>query len=142
MDYSLTGLKKARRMADLHHLPVKCVCADVRHWFWPPGFFDAIVLIFVHFPPDVRAGVHENIMMSLKSGGHVIMQAFHKGQLNYSSGGPKSEDMLYTADMLRQDFQFGEIVQLEEIEADLKEGLFHDGPASVINCIVRKKESV
>ena len=71
-----------------------------------------------------------------------MMQAFHKRQLNYSSGGPKSEDMLYTADMLRQDFHTGEIQELKETEAELNEGLFHDGPASLINIIVRKKASV
>jgi cyclopropane fatty-acyl-phospholipid synthase-like methyltransferase len=139
MDYSLTGLKKARKMADSYHLQVKCVCADVQHWFWPPDFFDAIILIFVHFAPVIRPDVHRNMMRSLKSGGYVVMQAFHKKQLQYSSGGPKSEEMLYTADILRQDFRTGEIVQLDEIEDELSEGLFHNGPASVINFIVRKK---
>ena len=46
--------------------------------------------------------------------------------------------MLYTADMLQQDFQNAQILDLEETVLELNEGLFHTGAAAVINLTLQK----
>jgi hypothetical protein len=134
IDYSQVGLKKAKDP----NLTVKYVCLDLLDWIWPVNYFDAIVVIFVHLPSQHRRIVHKSMMGSLKTNGHIVMQAFHKNQLQYNSGGPKSVEMLYTADLLRDEFIQGVFIDLEEREITLDEGPFHQGEAPVINLIVQK----
>jgi hypothetical protein len=47
------------------------------------------------------------------------------------------KEMLYTADMLREEFREGEILRLEEILTGLNEGPYHRGMAAVVRLIVK-----
>jgi hypothetical protein len=59
--------------------------------------------------------------------------------LSYASGGPRDVDLLYTAAILRKDFDGAEILQLEEKEVQLTEGRLHSGPAAVVLAVFRQK---
>lgn len=138
VDYSLIGLKKAKYWVDSQNQKIRFICADLREWKWPNDFFEAIVVIFVHFPPEERKRVHHSMVASLKHRGMIILQCFHKDQLKFDSGGPKAEEMLYTLEMLHHDFQGLKFVEAEECEIDLREGIFHAGKAAVVNAIIQK----
>ena len=138
VDYSRIGCKKASRQASIRNLPLKLICVDLAMWSWPINYFDAVIAIFLHLPPFIRPMVHLSMLQCLKSGGILIMQTFHKNQLEYGTGGPKLVEMLYTADMLRKDFRDAHILELEETVLELNEGAFHEGPAAVINLTLRK----
>ena len=47
--------------------------------------------------------------------------------------------MLYTAEMLSQDFQVFDIEYLEAVEAELAEGPGHHGLANVVRLVALKK---
>ena len=47
--------------------------------------------------------------------------------------------MLFSIDEIKSDFDNYEIIELEEKEIELKEGLFHNGQGSVIRFVGRKK---
>ena len=47
--------------------------------------------------------------------------------------------MLFSKESIQQDFSDFEIVLLEEVQIELKEGEFHNGIGSVIRFIGRKK---
>jgi hypothetical protein len=79
------------------------------------------------------------MLRAAKPGGVIILQAFSPAQLQYTSGGPKQLDLLYTAEILRQDFASAEIVELEETVADLNEGRMHSGKGGVVQGVFRKK---
>ena len=138
IDYSLTGLKKAKNHARSQEHPVRFICADLSEWKWPPDFFQAIVIIFVHFPPGIREQVHLSMMSSLQDKGIIILQCFHQEQLKYDSGGPKAAEMLYTLEMLKNDFRGMNFIAAEESETDLQEGIFHAGRAAVVNAVIQK----
>ncbi|NOQ96944.1 MAG: methyltransferase domain-containing protein [Calditrichae bacterium] len=138
VDYSKVGLNKASMEAKRKNLNLKLICADLAMWHWPVDYFDAVLAIFLHLPPAIRSQVHCSMLQSLKSGGIIIMQLFHTDQLKYGTAGPKSPEMLYTADMLQQDFQNAQILDLEETVLELNEGLFHTGAAAVINLTLQK----
>jgi ubiquinone/menaquinone biosynthesis C-methylase UbiE len=138
VDYSKEGLKKARFAAKMRNLNIKLICADLQSWFWPENYFDGVIAIFVHFQPDLRTRVHRSMLRSLKSGGILIMQAFHVDQIRYGTGGPKAVEMLYTASLLRTDFTNASFLDLRETIQQLKEGEFHDGPAAIINLTLQK----
>ena len=139
VDQSEVGLHKARQLAAEKQVSIRTIRADLAGWEWPVNTFDAVVSIFVHFGPVERINIHQSIIRVLKSGGWLIMQSFHQDQIKQTSGGPKSVEMLYTKDMLAQDFVGLQIIELEETEAELDEGPYHHGTASVINLLAQKK---
>ena len=138
VDSSKVGLDKAQNLASEKGVDIEAVCADLNDWDWPQSEFDFVVIIYVHFPPDVRALLHDKVISSLKPGGQLIMESFTPDQLNYSSGGPPVLEMLYTVDMMRNDFKLLEIQQLDECVTELNEGKYHCGEGAVVRLIAKK----
>jgi cyclopropane fatty-acyl-phospholipid synthase-like methyltransferase len=139
VDLSPVGVERARKAAQAAGVNLTMEVADLSIWRWPSGEFDAVVSIFLHLPPEVRAKIHGSMLQALKPGGIVILEAFTPAQLQHSSGGPKQVNLLYTAELLRQDFAGAEVVQLEETQIHLDEGHMHRGSASVVHAVFRRK---
>ena len=139
VDSSKVGVDKAQNLASEKSVDIEAVCADLNDWNWPESEFDFVVIIYVHFPPDVRALLHDKVISSLKPGGQLIMESFTPDQLNYSSGGPPVLEMLYTVEMMKSDFKLLEIQQLEECIAELNEGKYHCGEGAVVRLIAQKQ---
>jgi 2-polyprenyl-3-methyl-5-hydroxy-6-metoxy-1,4-benzoquinol methylase len=138
VDLSPVGVARARKTAEAVGLAMTIEQADLALWKWPEAEFDGVFAIFLHLPPDVRAKVHGAMLRSVKPGGLVILEAFSTSQLNYSSGGPKRVELLYTAEMLRRDFAGAEAILLEEKEAQISEGTMHSGAAAVVDGVFRR----
>ncbi|VAW17089.1 FIG00767116: hypothetical protein [hydrothermal vent metagenome] len=100
--------------------------------------FDALGLIYAHFPSEIRKGVHRHLLSFLNPGGIVIFEAFSKSQLENSSGGPKNESMLFSVEEIKKEFCSLHFEVLEEEEIELQEGTYHKGKASVIRFVGRK----
>ena len=132
VDYSATGLQKAQALARERHVTINTHCVDLTEWHWPENEFDYVVIIYVHFPPEVRSRMHKAALRALKPGGQVILEAFTFEQLEHDSGGPPVREMLYDADMLAQDFRDGEILELTEGHDVLEEGKYHVGKAAIV----------
>jgi SAM-dependent methyltransferase len=98
----------------------------------PGKEFDAVALIYVHLPMEVRTHLHVQCKQSLKPGGKLIFESFSKDQLKYNTGGPKDSALLHTMSDIHRDFADLRIDELEEKLIELKEGPFHSGPASVV----------
>lgn len=139
VDYSPVAIEKIKQLAQKNNVSVNAVCADMTEWDWPRNEFDAVVSIYVHFPPDVRAELHQKMVDSLKSGGKILMEAFNKGQLKYKSGGPPVLEMLFSEEMLRKDFSSVDILEIEEKVVYLDEGKYHCGDGAVVRMIAQKK---
>lgn len=138
VDASANGLQKAQRLAAQHGARLRTEQVDLLTWKWPENEFHLVAAIFIHFLPEYRARMHANMLRALKTGGVLILEAFTPEQLRYKTGGPPVEEMLYTADMLRQDFAHAVILQLEETLTDLDEGPYHRGRAAVVRLVIRK----
>jgi SAM-dependent methyltransferase len=139
VDISPVGVERARQAAQAAGLSMSIEEADLATWDWPTAEFDAVAAVFVHLPPDTRAGIHSNMIRALKPRGVVILEAFTPGQLRFTSGGPKQVDLLYTAEILRKDFAGAEAVELGEKEITLDEGWRHRGPAAVVRGVFQKR---
>lgn len=94
--------------------------------------FDAIALIYAHFPSEIRAAVHHKMAALLKPVGELWLEAFAPGQLSFNSGGPKDESMLYSPELLAADFSDLQIRQNKVMRYKLAEGPGHEGMAEVI----------
>lgn len=138
VDASPRGLQKASRMALEAGVPLRTICADLRHWDWPEAAYDAVVAVYLHLRPEDRPRLHAAMLSAVRPGGLVILEAFTPAQLANDSGGPKNPDMLYTADLLRSDFAAAETVELEETDTVLDEGPGHRGPAAVVRMVARR----
>ena len=138
VDASEVGLRKTRELAASRGVVVRTAQADLGRWAWPKAEFDVVVSIFAHFAPELRARLHRAMLAVLKPGGLLILEAFTPEQLNYTSGGPRVPEMLYTAAMLRDDFAGAELVELTETRCELAEGKYHSGPAAVVRLVARR----
>jgi hypothetical protein len=107
---------------------------------FPAGSFDAVALIYAHFPEPVRRAWHRRISQWIRPGGCLILEAFSKGHLPYvladgRVGGPRDLSMLYTVEDLREDFSGYREVMSDECEVELTEGAFHVGKGRVVRWV-------
>lgn len=139
-DASAEGIKKAQMLAKSQHVTFDYHHATAVDFNYSHEAFDAVALIYAHLPPEERVVMHQGIVKALKPGGVMIAEVFHPNQLGRDSGGPKREDMLYTIDLLKQDFAGFHVLYSIETEAVLNEGAFHRGQAFVTRYVAQKPE--
>jgi len=136
VDSSSVAVGKARSLAAERGVSIDAQLADLAEWTPPPCSADALVLVYVHFPPARRVAIHRRLLGALRPGGRLVLEAFHPAQLGHASGGPKDGAMLYTLEALRADLAdapgapFAERLGWEG-EVMLDEGPGHQGAAWV-----------
>ncbi|NNG26970.1 MAG: class I SAM-dependent methyltransferase [Ignavibacteriaceae bacterium] len=138
IDFSQTAREKALLLAKQNDVNINYTINNLADFIPNENCYDAIGLIFVHLKPDSRNVVHERIVNALKNNGSIILEAFEKQQLGKKSGGPQSEEMLYSIEELKDDFKDLKIHILEEKTVLLDEGDLHKGKASVIRFVAEK----
>jgi hypothetical protein len=131
-DFSAAGREKALRLAERYGVHIEYEVADYESAHIEPGAYDAVALIFTHKHESIRRTVHRRLAAALKPGGHL------QEQLSYGTGGPPNAKLLYTLEDLREDFSDLEIVELEKVEAEIREGRYHTGLASVVRLVARR----
>lgn len=137
-DSSEVGKNKAMALATQNNVSYDYQILDVNEANFEPESFDVIALIYAHFKPLLRSKFHATMQGWLKPGGKIILEAFNPDQLNYNSGGPKDLDMLYSPNILSNDFEGMKIELLETSTIVLDEGAFHQGDAAVIRFVAQK----
>jgi len=143
-DISVEGRNKALRLAQSNNVTIDYQVGELQTLNYNTGQFDAIALIYAHFPADIKSHYHKTLDKYLRKDGILIFEAFSKRHIDYLAknekvGGPKEIAMLFSIDELKLDFANYEIIGLTEKEIELSEGLFHNGKGSVIRFIGRKK---
>lgn len=136
-DFSAAGREKALRLALRRGVQIQYEVADYESAAIELGAYDAVALIFAHMPQSLRRLVHPKIATALAEGGRMILEAYSKEQLGYGTGGPPSEQMLYSLEDLREDFADLDILQLEKQEVEIREGRYHTGLASVLRLVAQ-----
>ena len=132
VDASAVGLEKARELADRRGVRLRTLVDDLATYRPEFNAYDALVLVFVHLPPNIRSLVHAAGARALRPGGVLIIEAFTHLQLGRPSGGPRQADLLYEVATVRSDFPGVDWLVLEEAEVELDEGPFHRGTAAVV----------
>ena len=132
VDASAVGLEKAQELAARRGVRIRTQVADLATYHPESGAYDALVLVFVHIPPNIRSLVHAAGARALRPGGVLIIEAFTHLQLGRPSGGPRQADLLYEVATVRSDFPGVDWLVLEEAEVELDEGPFHRGTAAVV----------
>lgn len=134
-DGSREGFNKASALAAEKLVAIQYQTGDASNIEYPVGSFDAIALIYAHFPIETRQSLHQKFVTWLKPGGVILLEAFHPSQLQNSSGGPKLSSMLLTPEILEDDFDTLETVLVDTATIVLDEGKYHQGKADVVRYV-------
>jgi SAM-dependent methyltransferase len=142
-DISIEGKNKALRLAEANNVTIEYKVGELETLNYDNDQFDAIALIYAHFPAEIKSSYHKTLDKYLRNKGIIIFEAFSKKHLDYMEknqnvGGPKEIEMLFSIDEIISDFRNYEIIELEEKEIELNEGLFHNGKGSVIRFVGQK----
>jgi len=144
IDYSVEAKKKAIKLALEFDVKLDYQVGNLLETEYPKASFDALVLVFAHFPPQFRQMIHRKLQSYLKPGGILLLESFSKNHLevsknNEKTSGPQNLELLYTLELLKDDFnELNFSVATEEIET-LDEGPYHQGKSSLIRLIGEKK---
>ena len=143
-DISVEGQKKAQQLAEKNQVVLNYQIGELQTLGYKAEEFNAIALIYAHFPANIKSAMHKMLDRYLCAGGIVVFEAFSKNHLAYLSrnpkvGGPKDVESLFSIDEIKADFINYDIIELSETEVTLNEGIYHNGLGSVIRFVGRKK---
>lgn len=138
VDYSEEGIRKTEQLAAEHNVSVKGISADLNEYTPEANYFDYVVIIFGHFNPELRKKVLELSYHALKVGGKLVMEVYHKDQVNYKTGGPQHVDFLYNESEMADELSVFNKLDMIKLERDVQEGAFHFGKAAVLQVIAEK----
>jgi len=133
-DGSQVATKTCKKWATKAQVEVNCFRKDAFD-FQPSLEYDAIGLFYSHMPPSLRAEFHRRAVSWLKPGGTIVLEAFHNQQLGLTSGGPQALDMLFTCEILKDDFNELELQSCEALVMELDEGPYHQGTAHIVQFV-------
>lgn len=140
VDQSAAGLAKAQRLAAARGCNLTTVTADLQAYAIAPGAWAAIVSVFLHLPPLLRARVHGAAAAGLQPGGIIILEAYTPDQIRHRTGGPvDSPERFVQLAQLREDFSDLDLEIAQELERDVIEGTGHTGRAAVVQMLARRR---
>lgn len=142
-DLSASGKLKALELVKEKQVSINYIVGNLEELDFEKESFDVIGLIYAHFSAASKSRLHRKLQSYLRPGGLIIMEAFSKAQLDFSTinpkvGGPKELDMLFSIAEIKADFENYEPLLLEERTIVLEEGKYHIGEGSVIRFVGRK----
>ncbi|HET7897894.1 MAG TPA: class I SAM-dependent methyltransferase, partial [Flavisolibacter sp.] len=93
-DISLEGQKKAQKLAERNNVTINYQVGELETLNYGIEQFDAIALIYAHFPANIKSQLHQALDKYLRKGGTLIFEAFSKKHIHYLArnekvGGPK-----------------------------------------------------
>ncbi len=142
-DLSTEGRKKALRLAEEQEVEINYQTTELSNQGYQKEEFDAIALIFAHFPPEERKDYFQFFSYILKKGGIVIFEGFGPQHPRYQKrnpavGGPIEERMLFSKKEIEEFFPDFNFLEFYEGEFELNEGEFHKGKGWVIRFVAQK----
>jgi SAM-dependent methyltransferase len=138
VDLSSVGLVKARRLAAERSTSITTEVADLASYDPGTERWDAVVSIWAHLPPTIRAPLYERVARALKPGGLFLLEAYTPDQLRHGTGGPRDAALLVTLATLRAELPGFEELVARELERDVQEGAYHRGTSSTVQWLARK----
>lgn len=135
VDASAVGLEKALKLAAERKVSIETRVVDLAEFTIAPASFDAIVAIFCHLPPTLRALVHRQAVRGLRPGGLLALEGYAQGQLGRGTGGPQSAELLFDLATIQQELSGLHWELAMEKEREVVEGSFHTGLGQVIQLL-------
>lgn len=143
-DQSREAKKKAEKLAKKFGVELDYRVGELPELGFEKEDFDAVALIYAHFPVELRQDYHKRLISYLRRDGLVFFEGFSKKHKIYQEknpkvGGPKDEALLFSMDEIKRDFGDLQFLELYEAEVDLREGEHHNGLGAVIRFVAQRK---
>lgn len=135
VDASLVGLQKAQKLAEENHVTIELVHSDLETYDLGENQWEGIVSIFCHIPEQIRKKLHQNIVRGLKNTGILLLEAYTPDQIKLKTGGPPTEDLMMSKQLLTDELQGLKFRHLRELEREVVEGTNHFGIGAVVQAI-------
>lgn len=147
IDLSEAGRVKALSLAKEKRVTINYEVGDLNAISIPEEKYDAVALIFAHFPASFKTSIHQKIARAVKPGGLIILEGFSRDHLRFSetnpsAGGPRDPEMLFTTTEMSELFPNFTPLVLEQKETKLSEGLYHVGLSSVVQYVGKKNQAL
>jgi 2-polyprenyl-3-methyl-5-hydroxy-6-metoxy-1,4-benzoquinol methylase len=139
LDMSEVALLNLYAKAKSRNLNVNTMVLDLKEFDPTENSYDSIISIWCHLPPELRVQVHHNCIKALKPGGTILIEAYTPEQLEYKTGGPPVAEMMFSKEILQEDFSQLECIECTEKIRMIQEGEGHSGQSAVVRGIWRKK---
>lgn len=137
-DQSEVGLGKTRQLAEQNNVKVETVLMDLTKERVPKEEYDAAILVFGHVSKKNQPYLIQNLLGSVKLGGHVIFEVYSEEQINYKTGGPNYVDALYNPATILDLVNDHKVLHFYYGEAERHEGKNHTGLCHVIQVVLQK----
>jgi len=136
-DLSQEGKRKCALLAEENNVEVHYEVDDLELRGFSQQKYDLIACSWFHTPSDIRKEHMPRMLHALRDGGNFIMEGYHKSQMERTSGGPKSLDLLFDevevlAELTGDDAPNMEVVFAEHCQTELDESDLHRGLAEVV----------
>ncbi len=143
LEISPVALEKARKLASSRNVDVNFIQSDMLFHDWREadflGKFDWVIGVFIQFVGRDGMAQQFKVMKELtRPGGRILLHGYTPKQLEYKTGGPSDINNLYTGQLLTEAFSDWKIEDLIEYEADICEGVGHNGRSALIGMIAQK----
>lgn len=138
IDQSRRGVDKARRFAAESGVEIDARVGDLATADLGEGQWDAIISIFAHMPPEVRADLHARVVQALRPGGLFVLEAYTPSQVGRGTGGPPVPELTMTLDGLRTELTGLTEEHGVELVRPVVEGAGHTGDGAVVQFVARQ----
>ena len=137
-DSSKVAKEKALSLAAERKVNILYSITDIQNFDAGDYKYDAIGFIYSHFPLEMRNDFFNLVQKSLAPGGKIILEGFHKKQINLNTGGPKNLSMLFSVEELGETFSDLHIEKLTNETIELDEADGHIGEAEAVRMVATK----
>lgn len=137
-DYSKVASRKARALADKKNVEVNYRVEDFFDIVWSEKQYDNVVGICFQFVPQEKINeVMLGLKAATKKGGTLLVHGYTPKQINFGTGGPKDVSLMYTKETFTGLFNENDIILIEEYQANLSEGVGHNGQSAMIDFVAK-----
>ncbi|HLK42215.1 MAG TPA: class I SAM-dependent methyltransferase [Thermoleophilia bacterium] len=100
VDFSSVAVAKGRAAAESRGLDVTWIAADLLDYEPERGAYDAVLIAYLHLPPDDMHRVLGKARDALADGGTLLVVGHDVTNLTEGTGGPQDPAILYTPDVI------------------------------------------
>ena len=140
VDASEVGLNKAQQLAAERGVDIRTIVSDLAHFRIQADAWDAIISVFCHVPPKIRAPLHRQCVAGLRAGGVLVLEAYTPRQIDKGTGGPPRAELTMHLEALERELAGLELLHAVEMDREVLEGKYHTGEGAVVQVLARKPD--
>ncbi len=137
LDFSETGLAKARALALSAGVELDTVCEDAGD-LQVYSAFDLVIVMYLHLPQERRRAVYRRAADAVAPGGTLLVVGHDATNLADGHGGPQDPAVLFSPDEVASDL-VGTGLEIDRAERVLRSVATDDGERIAIDALVRAR---